>query len=100
MNVIHQLLDNFIAANSRIDAVVLMAGGRLQVSPHVYTAIKTARKLLPLVDDYAVKNQVVTLLHDIYKDLRADIKLRGIEVNGQKHPALDPSLQAYRIIIS
>lgn len=100
MNAVHDLLNTFIAANCRIDAVVITAGGSLRVSPHVYTAIKTARTLLPLVDDYATKNHVVSLLHDIYKALRADIKQRGIMVNGQKHPALDPSLQAYRIIIS
>lgn len=100
MNVVNQLLDQFISASCRIDTPVVTVSGGLQVSPHVYTAIKTARKLLPLVDDYATKNQVVALLHDIYKELRADIKQRGIEVNGQKHPALDPSLQAYRIIIS
>ena len=100
MNVVNQLLDQFIASTCRIDAVVVTVGSSLQVSPHVHTAIKTARKLLPLVDDYATKNRVVTLLHDIYTDLRADIKQRGIEVNGKKHPALDPSLQAYRIIIS
>ena len=100
MNVVSQLLDQFIASTCRIDTVVIPVGGALHVSPHVYTAIKTARKLLPLVDDYATKNYVVSLLHDIYKELRADIKQRGIEVNGQKHPALDPSLQAYRIIIS
>lgn len=100
MNYVDKLLDHFISATCRIDAVVEQSGNALQVSPHVYTAITTARKLLPLVDDYATKNQIVTLLHDIYTELRADIKARGIEINGRKHPALDPSLQAYRIIIS
>lgn len=94
------LLDKFIAAICRIDAVVVSHQNGVYVSPEVYTAIRTAKYMLPLLDDFAVKNRVVALLHDVYKDLRKDIKTRGTEINGQKHPALDPSLQAYRIIIS
>jgi len=94
------LLDQFIAATCRIDKAVTADAHGIYVSPHVHAAIKAARKLLPILTDAAIKNQVARLLHDIYKDLRADIKLRGVEVNGQKHPALDPSLQVYRIIIT
>jgi len=95
-----QLLDDFISASCKTNEVVVISADGLRVSPHVYMAIQSARKLLPLLDDYAIKNRVVGILHDIYKDLKADIKIRGAVVNGKKHPALDPSLQAYRIIIS
>lgn len=94
------LLDKFISATIRLNEVVELRAGRLQISPHVYTAIQSARKLLPITDDFCVKNRVVSILHDIYNELRKDIKERGNVVNGQKHPGLDPSLQAYRIIIS
>lgn len=100
MNATQVLLDQFIAASCRIDRAVICDAQGVHVSPHVYAAIKAARKLLPQLHDGVVKNQVARLLHDIYTDLRADIKLRGIEVNGKKHPALDPSLQVYRIIIT
>lgn len=100
MNATQILLDQFIAASCRIDKAVVCDEHGIQVSPHVHAAIKAARKLLPLLNDGIVKNQVARLLHDIYTDLRADIKLRGVEVNGKKHPALDPSLQVYRIIIT
>ena len=95
-----QLLDKFISAICKIDGAVELSAQGLRVSPHVFAAIHTAKLMLPLLDDFAVKNRVVTLLHEVYKDLRADIKVRGSVINGQKHPALDPSLQAYRIIIS
>ncbi len=100
MNATQILLDQFIAATCRIDKAVTVDAHGIYVSPHVHAAIKAARKLLPMLNDAAVKNQVARLLHDIYTDLRADIKLRGVNVNGCKHPALDPSLQVYRIIIT
>lgn len=100
MNSTNKLLDQFIGAVSQINTVVVPVGNTFQVSPHVLIAIFCAKKLLPLVDDYATKNHVVGILHDIYKELRQDIKVRGMVVNGKKHPALETSLQAYRIIIS
>ena len=100
MNRAELLLDKFISSSLQIETVVEEQCGMLRISPHVHMAIHSARKVLPLINDYETKNRVVTLLHDIYMELRKDIKYRGTEVNGQKHPALDPSLQAYRIIIS
>lgn len=100
MNSQYVLLDRFIKSSLQIENVVEEQNGLLLISPHVQTAIKCARKLLPLLTDFEAKNRVVSLLHDIYTELRKDIKQRGQEINGQKHPALDPSLQAYRIIIS
>lgn len=100
MNIQQQLLDDFIRATCRIENVVICKENEISVSPHVHAAINAARKLLPTLNDGAIKNQVARLLHDIYTDLRADIKQRGVEVNGKKHPALDPSLQVYRIIIT
>lgn len=100
MNRKDQLLDEFISASLHLDEVVQTHAGQVRLSPFVYKAISSARKVLPLLEDHEVRNRVVTLLHDIYTELRKDIKHRGTEVNGQKHPALDPSLQAYRIIIS
>ena len=95
-----QLLDEFINASLHINEVVESHAGQVCLSPFVYKAISSARKVLPLLKDQEVRNHVITLLHDIYTELRKDIKQRGTEVNGKKHPALDPSLQAYRIIIS
>ena len=100
MNRAELLLDKFISSSLKIDTVVEEHRGMLRISPHVHMAIQSAIKVLPLIHDYETKNRVVTLLHDIYTELRKDIKERGTEINGQKHPALDPSLQAYRIIIS
>lgn len=100
MNRADLLLDKFISSSLKIESVVEEQRGMLRISPHVHMAIQSARRVLPLIQDYETKNRVVSLLHDIYTELRADIKDRGTEINGQKHPALDPSLQAYRIIIS
>jgi hypothetical protein len=100
MNHQHVLLNQFIAATCKIDEVVVEHAAGLQISPDVALAIQSAKKLLPVLDDFSVKNRVVSILHDIYRDLRADIKRRGAVINGKKHPALDHSLQAYRIIIS
>ncbi len=94
------LLDKFIAASCRINAPVISTHSGIQICPHVNTAIFTAKKMLPLIEDSAIKNRVINILHDIYKELKTDIKNRGALVNGHKHPALDCSLQAYRIIIS
>ena len=100
MNRTDLLLDKFISSSLQIESVVEEQCGMLRISPHVHMAIQSARRVLPLIHDYETKNRVVSLLHDIYTELRKDIKNRGTEINGQKHPALDPSLQAYRIIIS
>jgi len=95
----HALLEQFISASCRSNCVVIEHATGLQLSPDVHMAIQTARKLLPLLTDYQIKNSVIQLLHDIYRDMRNDIKTRGSMVNGKKHPALEASLQAYRIII-
>lgn len=93
------LLDKFIASTLKIEGVVVMRAGILQISPNVKTAIKTAKLLLPLLEDNSTKNRVACLLHDLYKELRADVKRRGTWVDGQKNPALQSSLEAYRIIV-
>lgn len=98
MNRSEQLLDAFIDATSQITNVVEDHSGRIYVSPHVHQAITSARKLLPLLDDHPTRNRIVGFVHEIYKELRHDIKKRGVVVNGKKHPALDASQQAYRII--
>jgi len=95
-----QLLDSFIEASAHINNVVEDRAGQLHVSPHVTVAISSAKKLLPMVHEYELRNRIVDVLHDIYKELRKDIKTRGAVVNGRKHPALDDSLKAYRIINS
>lgn len=94
------LLDNFIDASAHINEVVEDREGQLHISPHVTVAISSAQKLLPMVREYEVRNRIVGVLHDIYTELRKDIKTRGTVVNGHKHPALDASLKAYRIINS
>lgn len=100
MNQEKYLLNEFIAASCQSNQVVIEHAAGLQLSPHVQNAIQTARKLLPILNDYQARNNVVHLLHDIYRDMRADIKKRGSVINGKKHPALELSLQAYRIIVS
>lgn len=100
MKIEQALLEQFIRASCRSNRVVIEHPAGLQLSPDVSLAIQTARKLLPLLTDYHAKNAVVNLLHDLYRDMREDIKTRGNMINGKKHPALESSLQAYRIIIS
>jgi HD superfamily phosphohydrolase YqeK len=100
MNETQVLLDRFIASISMINGVVVDEQKGLKVVPQVNVAIKTAKQLLPLLNDHSAKSRVACLLHDLYKELRADIKVRGTVINGQKNPAQKSSLEAYRIIIS
>jgi HD superfamily phosphohydrolase YqeK len=100
MNETQILLDRFITSISMINGVVVHEKKESKVAPQVHVAIKTAKKLLPLLNDHATKSRVACLLHDLYKELRTDIKIRGAVVNGQKNPAQKLSLEAYRIIIS
>lgn len=95
-----ELLDVFIGSVTNLNAVVLGQADNIYVSPFVYQAINAAHRLLPLTHDVDLKNCVINLLHSIYTDLRQDIKQRGVVVNGKKHPALDLSQQAYRIIVA
>ena len=98
MNRKDQLLDQFIDASIQMDVVVESHAGQVCISPFVHQAINSARKVLPLLEDQESRNRVVSILHDIYTELRRDIKRRGTVINGKKHPALDASQQAYRII--
>ncbi len=95
-----QLLDQFIQSSIQVSDVVEEHGNTVCLNPHVHEAIDSARKVLPLLEDRAARNRVVGIVHDLYTQLRTDIKKRGTQVNGKKHPALDVSQQAYRIIIS